>query len=289
MPMQDLDHKHILIHAKIRKPPQTPEETCDWLRRLVHGVDMRVMLGPIAHYVDTPGNEGVSGVIGLETSHASIHVWSEAEVAFLSFDLYSCKRFDPKVVFDFIMEFDPYSFSNFLVDRNESIPSVSAFGDTQVVKLIDLLPPGMKEVYLESHRIPASERTAAHRKARAEYAKISRKYSSSGRAYTQKIKENHSSALSCIKVRCQKKGLPYDLDKEWYEKAYQAAKEKYPMLIVHDSEDSFWRADVDRINPTQGYTKDNCRLIPHGLNVAKWKWNKQELTQLLGLLTEELS
>lgn len=120
-----LDHKHILVTAHIAKPPVSEEAIKDWMRRLVAAVDMKIVVGPFAHYVTTEGNEGLTAVVCIETSHASMHVWSEAKVPFLKFDLYSCKSFEVDTVLDLLGEFAPTYMEWMLLDRNNRITVVS--------------------------------------------------------------------------------------------------------------------------------------------------------------------
>lgn len=117
--LQDLNHKHILVSARgLRNAPQTAEELDKWLSRLVETVGMKVLMGPYSIRCDTMGNEGVTGVVCIETSHASIHVWSECSDPFLRMDLYSCKDFSSVDVYKMIKEFRPRETSWIVVDRN---------------------------------------------------------------------------------------------------------------------------------------------------------------------------
>jgi S-adenosylmethionine/arginine decarboxylase-like enzyme len=290
--MQDLDHKHILIRANVRKPPTDPEVVKDWFRRLVKAIDMKILIPPEVTNCTTPGNEGITGVCTIETSHSSIHVWESAEIPFLQFDLYSCKRFDPDIVMSFIHEFDPYDTETMIVDRNDNGENkpfeVVYHKKEQVIKIWDLMPEEFKTPYLEAKRVIGRKtpRTPLQKAACSEYNKLARKYSISGRKYKQTKKDSHLDTLGCIKMRCRKKQLDYDLDGEWYEEEVQKAKAKYPKLTVHSSEDSFWSANVDRIEPSKGYVKTNCRIIPKALNVAKWKWNKMELEELKKIIND---
>lgn len=117
--LQDLNHKHVLVSAHgLRKPPHTAKELDIWLNRLVIKVGMKVLMGPYSIRCDTMGNEGVTGVVCIETSHASIHVWSECPSPFLRMDLYSCKDFESIDVIDMIREFKPFETSWIILDRN---------------------------------------------------------------------------------------------------------------------------------------------------------------------------
>lgn len=285
--MQDLDHKHLIVTATLRSPPRNVEEVENWMRRVVDAVGMKILFGPNVVRCDTPGNEGVTGIVCIETSHASIHVWDTIEIPFMKFDLYSCMRFDPNIVTDLIKEFDPYYFQTMLIDRNNEIKVVATY-DEQVASIINMLPDDLRAAYLESQRLPASEKTAIHRRARSVYNNLSNKFSLNAVKRLQRYKKEHRQTIASIRSRAKLNGLDFDLDEAWYTDELVKAKKKWPKLVEHLSEDAFWRAAVDRIDPKRGYTKDNCRIIPTALNVAKWKWSKDELATLHGLLAEEL-
>jgi S-adenosylmethionine/arginine decarboxylase-like enzyme len=106
----------------IRKPLTTEKEIKDWLSRLVHAVGMEVWWGPVSKNCTDPGNEGPSGIVLLKTSHASIHFWTKKEVPYCQMDLYSCKRFDPKVVLKLLAELDPIEIRHKMIYRNAGIP-----------------------------------------------------------------------------------------------------------------------------------------------------------------------
>lgn len=174
--LQNLDHKHILLNAAIRNPPTDCGLTEDWMRRLVDAVGMKLLIGPFVTFCETLGNEGLTGVMCIETSHGSIHVWSEADVPFMRFDLYSCKAFDPEIVIQYLMEFDPYFYHMTLVDRNEGL-EVIAKESKQIVQLIDLLSPETRTVYLKAESTKALDLSPEERAARNEYARVRRLYS----------------------------------------------------------------------------------------------------------------
>lgn len=286
--MQDLDHKHLVVTAAIAKPPTTVKHIEEWLLKVVDAVDMKVFMEPRATRCDTQGNEGVTGVVGLETSHCSIHVWEGAEVPFLKFDIYSCKRFDPNVVLECMQEFEPYYFQTMLIDRNETI-KIADQADVQVASIIDMMDEGQREHYLAANRKEARENglSLEQKSARSAYASLERKYSVKRQRRDTQYKNGHHATLKVIKSRALAKGLDYDLTPEWYAEALSEAQKKWPRVVAHGSEDSFWRATVDQIVPGLGYTQENCRIIPHALNVAKWKWHKRELEELTILLIEE--
>jgi S-adenosylmethionine/arginine decarboxylase-like enzyme len=288
--VQDLDHKHLIITAAVKRPPETAEEVEKWLLKVVDAVDMKVLMPPRAIRCDTPGNEGVTGLVCIETSHASIHVWSECDVPFLKFDIYSCKRFDPEMVNECISEFEPYWYESSLIDRNSSL-SIIDKQQRQVASIIDMLDSDTKQHYLESNRVIRREtgRTTDQKAARATYARLANKFSIKVIQRARAHLQEHKTTLNVIRSRAVAKGLDYDLTPEWYDSALIEAQKQWPKVVAHGSDDSFWRADVDRKDSTQGYTQDNCRIIPHALSVAKWKWNARELEELSILLVQEVS
>jgi S-adenosylmethionine/arginine decarboxylase-like enzyme len=61
-----------------------------WLSQLVDRIGMKRILGPYAFYVEKEGNRGITGFVGIETSHIAVHVWDEQSPALVQFDLYTC-------------------------------------------------------------------------------------------------------------------------------------------------------------------------------------------------------
>ena len=113
-----LYHKHLLINAKVRNPMDQEEQAIDFLKTLVDRVNMKIIKGPFAHYVDAPGNEGLTAVVMIETSHIAFHIWDQPKPAMLQFDLYTCGSLDQDVVIDTLAEyFDLVSVDYKRIDR----------------------------------------------------------------------------------------------------------------------------------------------------------------------------
>lgn len=113
-------HQHLLIKGNIKKTTKEVEVLNDWLRGLVHEVDMVIGAGPYSIYEDAAGNEGITGVVVLTTSHASIHIWDAEDPFKFQFDIYSCKKYEIQTVVDYLnKEFELLDFDWILVDRNE--------------------------------------------------------------------------------------------------------------------------------------------------------------------------
>jgi len=117
----DLNHKHILLTAKnLATPLRTIEEVSVWLLELVKKVNMKILIGPFVTRCMTEGNEGITGIVCIETSHSSFHCWDTIEKPFFKADLYSCKDFDVKVVIEHCRVFGPTSVEYMVIDRNDN-------------------------------------------------------------------------------------------------------------------------------------------------------------------------
>ena len=119
--MQDLNHLHIVVTAHgLANPPKTAVLVEDWLRELVDKVGMKILMGPYATRCITDGNEGCTGIVCIETSHASIHVWDTGCEPFAKMDLYSCKTFSAAIIIEHFSQFSPSSIEYVMIDRNDS-------------------------------------------------------------------------------------------------------------------------------------------------------------------------
>ena len=106
-------HNHILINGRVNYPPQDIDQTIQWLRDLVDSIDMKIVQGPFASYVDKEGNRGLTAAVMIETSHIAFHVWDEETPALLQFDLYTCSTLPVPTVLTMIdefMEFESYKY-----------------------------------------------------------------------------------------------------------------------------------------------------------------------------------
>lgn len=117
--LQDLNHRHILINGSIKKPPVSVDFIDEWMREIVEAVNMKILIGPNVTFCETPGNEGITGIVCIETSHMSCHFWHTPKVPFVKFDLYSCKDFDEQKLLKMFNVFEPIELRILLVDRND--------------------------------------------------------------------------------------------------------------------------------------------------------------------------
>jgi S-adenosylmethionine/arginine decarboxylase-like enzyme len=85
---------------------------------MVDAVGMQIMDGPHVKRCFDTGNEGVTGVVVLSTSHCSIHIWDQCAEPYLKMDLYSCRRFPIDIVLKMLRELDVRVCDYQIIDRN---------------------------------------------------------------------------------------------------------------------------------------------------------------------------
>lgn len=113
-------HKHLLINAKVDTPIRKEEEAIEFLQNLVKRIDMKIIKGPFAHFVDNDaeGNSGLTALVMIETSHIAFHIWDQVNPGLLQFDLYTCGKLDLEEVLKALRErFNIVSADYVLYDR----------------------------------------------------------------------------------------------------------------------------------------------------------------------------
>ena len=111
-------HKHLLVNAKVKNPINTEQQGIDFLTNLVNQIDMKIIKGPFASYVDKDGNKGLTAIVMIETSHIAFHIWDEIDPALIQFDLYTCGQLELDQVLSIIKEsFDIVEMDFILFDR----------------------------------------------------------------------------------------------------------------------------------------------------------------------------
>ena len=114
-------HKHLIIRAEVNRPLVTEKSVKLWLRNLVKKIDMNIIKGPYASYVSKEGNRGVTGVVMIETSHISIHIWDENRPALVQCDVYSCADFSSNEVLSEFMNMEVVKIDHMMLDRGDTI------------------------------------------------------------------------------------------------------------------------------------------------------------------------
>lgn len=120
-------HLHLIATVFVSRPPLTVEAGETFLRDIVETVGMEILLDAQVIYCEDLGNEGVTGIVGLTTSHASFHSWHLAARPFVSFDLYSCRSFNPNRVLEVLdQHFGLEEARWMLIDRADGLNEIVA-------------------------------------------------------------------------------------------------------------------------------------------------------------------
>lgn len=112
-----LEHKHLIVRAELNDPPYNAIDIKEWMRKLVDQIGMNILMGPYAVYSDMEGNQGLTAVTIIETSHIAMHVWDEVQPALMQLDVYTCSTLDIADVFEAIKEFEPTKVEYKYIDR----------------------------------------------------------------------------------------------------------------------------------------------------------------------------
>lgn len=132
-----LKHKHFIARAEIKNKISDPLKINDWMRDLIKKINMKILIGPFTAYEHSVGNRGVTSLIGLTTSHASLHIWDEPDPGLMEFDLYSCSDFNIDDIINHMKYFDPVKIEYKFIDRENYINDLEH-------KLIDLVWENIK-------------------------------------------------------------------------------------------------------------------------------------------------
>lgn len=116
-----LEHKHLIVRAELDNPPYNPGDIKRWMTNLVDTIGMNILMGPYAVYSDMEGNQGLTAVTIIETSHIALHVWDEVSPALAQLDVYTCSTLDIQDVFKAIEEWSPTKIEYKYIDRENDL------------------------------------------------------------------------------------------------------------------------------------------------------------------------
>jgi S-adenosylmethionine/arginine decarboxylase-like enzyme len=116
-----LEHKHLIVRAELNDPPYNAVDIKRWMTHLVDKIGMNILMGPYAVYSDMEGNQGLTAVTIIETSHIAMHVWDEVEPALMQLDVYTCSSLDINDVFSAIQEWQPSKIEYKYIDREHGL------------------------------------------------------------------------------------------------------------------------------------------------------------------------
>jgi S-adenosylmethionine/arginine decarboxylase-like enzyme len=78
-------------------------------------------MGPYAVYSDMVGNQGLTAVTIIETSHIAMHVWDEVDPALMQLDVYTCSALNVDDVFLALSDFVPVNVEFKYIDREHDL------------------------------------------------------------------------------------------------------------------------------------------------------------------------
>lgn len=135
-------HNHLLINAKTSFPPRSKRKLKKWLKQLVHDIGMHRIAGPFVHYVDKPGNKGLTAVVMIETSHIAIHIWDEPIPAHVQFDIYTCSGLDvDKTLLEIVANLQITQIDWVFYDRENGFKEVARGNSVSKIMAKYNLPP----------------------------------------------------------------------------------------------------------------------------------------------------
>ncbi len=120
-----LEHKHLIVRAELNNPPKCTSAIDLWMRKLVDTIGMKILMGPYSVYSDMVGNQGLTAVTIIETSHIAMHVWDEVEPALMQLDVYTCSTLNVDDVFEAIKQFEPVTVEYKYIDREHDLTLLS--------------------------------------------------------------------------------------------------------------------------------------------------------------------
>lgn len=101
------EHKHLIVNAVLLDKLDKHDVIFMqyWISSLVDKINMEIWKGPFVDYLDEPGNEGITGVAIIKTSHIAFHTWTVENKTKFDLDVYTCSSLDPQVIYSHLKRF----------------------------------------------------------------------------------------------------------------------------------------------------------------------------------------
>lgn len=87
---------------KAKNPISSVKDNDNFIKELAELIDMKIISGPHSLYITDKGNEGVSSVSIIKTSHICVHSWDKKTPGLMHVDIFSCKNFSIKKIIKFL-------------------------------------------------------------------------------------------------------------------------------------------------------------------------------------------
>ena len=87
---------------KVENPLTAVHENNIFVKELAKVIDMKIISGPHSKYINDKGNEGVSSVSIIKTSHICVHSWDKKTPGLMHLDIFSCKTFSTHKIIKYL-------------------------------------------------------------------------------------------------------------------------------------------------------------------------------------------
>jgi len=149
-----------------------------------------------------------------------------------------------------------------------------------------------KECSEERRRKRLGQLTREERRSRLESRRI--KHAQAERDYSRRRRERYraNELIRLAKIRAEKKGLSFDLDRHVQELTERVDKDicemtGIPLQRVHPKR--FNSPSLDRADPSKGYLYSNVRVVCYALNCALGTWGEDTLIAMVSELMKRKS
>jgi S-adenosylmethionine/arginine decarboxylase-like enzyme len=117
-----LDHVHLLVQG-VATTQLTEDSGKDLILRIVGKINMEILGGPFAYRSEVVGNEGITVITAITTSHIVLHTWYTGMV---QLDVYSCKDFKLTDITDILELFGIINIKTKFLDRSNGFKDLTS-------------------------------------------------------------------------------------------------------------------------------------------------------------------
>jgi S-adenosylmethionine/arginine decarboxylase-like enzyme len=121
-----------MLMADVNCPPSSCEEIEYWMSGLVKSLGMKELIQPKAVYCNKEGNEGVTCICAIETSHIVLHSWDGQVPQKIQLDIYTCSKLNIVSVWEKIKRFEAYNIQYKFYDRKNGFKLLNCNEDKRI-------------------------------------------------------------------------------------------------------------------------------------------------------------
>jgi S-adenosylmethionine/arginine decarboxylase-like enzyme len=115
-----LEHIHLLVQGTV-KDPILENDLKKLILDIITKIDMEILGGPFVYRSDVPGNEGLTAITAITTSHITAHTW---DTGLIQIDVYSCKTFKLTDITDILFNFSVEDIKTKFLDRKNGFVNI---------------------------------------------------------------------------------------------------------------------------------------------------------------------